>query len=163
MDERVGGGRASWPWQARPAIAIAVALCLGVAARPASALDKTEKVGPALASAPLPIPQGHVETVSFAAPRHAPVKVVRGVGGPLGHPATGRRVEIVSFGQGGGRRVTVVRGIAPVAGSGGAPPPQQANGGGGFAGPPKTAGLVGRGAPLWGAGRVTVWPGRGGG
>jgi hypothetical protein len=110
----------------------------------------------------LAIPQAHVETVSFADPRHAPVKVVRGIGGSLGPPATGRRVEIVSFGQGGGRRVTVVRGIAPVAGAGSSSLPKQAIERVAFADPTKSAVIVVRGPPLGAAGIELFGPARGG-
>ena len=145
MGERGGGISASSRRHRGPAIATAAALCLAFAAEPAPAAKEPEK---ARATAPaVPAPQPHVETVSFADPRHAPVKVVRGVAGPLARPTPQSRVEILNFGRGGGRQVTVVRGIAPVA-SGSSSIPKTQIEKVAFADPSKPAVTVVRGPPL---------------
>jgi hypothetical protein len=54
----------------------------------------------------------HVETLAFADPRQAAVRVVRGITGPAPHEAPRGMVEIVSFGHGRPQRVTVVHGSA---------------------------------------------------
>ena len=59
-----------------------------------------------------------VETVRFADPRRAPVRLVRGLGNsappPAQAPAQPQRTEIVSFGTGFADRVRVVRGGAAI-------------------------------------------------
>ncbi len=54
-----------------------------------------------------------VETVFFADPRHAPVRLMRGQRNSAPPPAQPGRTEIVSFGSGHADRVTVVRGAIP--------------------------------------------------
>jgi hypothetical protein len=51
------------------------------------------------------------ETVHFADPRRAPVRVMRGPRNPASPIPTAGRTEIVSFGTGFAERVTVIRGI----------------------------------------------------
>src|SRR4051812_8728424 len=145
MGKRGGGPSASWQRRRRLATAATAALCLMFAAKPAPAAKEPEK---ARAIAPaVPAAQPHVETVSFADPRHVPVKVVRGVGGPHARPTPQSRVEILSFGRGGGWQVTVVRGIAPVA-SGSSSVPKTQIEKVAFADPSKPAVTVVRGPPL---------------
>jgi hypothetical protein len=55
----------------------------------------------------------HVQTVAFADPRRAPVKVIRGDARQAPPPRVAQSVEIVSFVRGRAQQVTVVRGIAP--------------------------------------------------
>jgi hypothetical protein len=145
MGERGGGISVSWRRHRWPATAAAAALCLAFAAEPAPAAKEPEKARPAAPAAPALQP--HVETVSFADPRHAPVKVVRGVAGPLARQTPQSRVEIINFGRGGGRQVTVVRGIAPV-GSGSSSIPKTQIEKVAFADPNKPAVTVVRGPPL---------------
>lgn len=118
MGEFIGGELVSSRRRTRSAIAIVTALCLGVATQPASSARKTEKPRPTPAEHPAPVTGAHVETVSFADPRHAPVKVVRGIGNPPARPAAQTQVEVLSFGPDGGKRVTVVRGLGPAVASG---------------------------------------------
>jgi hypothetical protein len=145
MGDRGGGKSASWRRPRRLVTAATAVLCLGFAAEPAPAAKEPEKARP---TAPAVLaPQPHVETVSFADPRHAPVKVVRGVAGPLARPTPQSRVEVLSFGRGGGRQVTVVRGVAPAA-SGSSSIPKTQIEKVAFADPSKPSVTVVRGPPL---------------
>jgi transglycosylase-like protein with SLT domain len=91
---------------------MAAAICLMPVSEPSAAAKKA-----AVRTPPLPgLAAGqsvHVETVSFAGPRRAAVKIVRGGVGAAAPPPPPPRVEVVSFGRGGAQRVTLVRGIAP--------------------------------------------------
>lgn len=111
MSERSGGFAhrlSSWLF----AIAMAAALSTAFASAPAVAAgDKTAK--PRLLPGLAPGQRVHVETVAFAGPRRAPVKVIRGDLGHAPRPSIAEQVEIVSFGRGSAQRVTVVRGLAP--------------------------------------------------
>jgi hypothetical protein len=109
----------------RAGLLAAVALACGVGA--ALAGDLASGPGAAAKARPLPgLKPGatpSVETVHFADPRRAPVRVMRGprnpaspvpAPGPAVNPAPGPttgRTEIVSFGAGSVQQVTVARGI----------------------------------------------------
>jgi Transglycosylase SLT domain len=90
-----------------------MAMACGIGATAAGEPAATAKAPPLP-----PLPSGaasgpfDVVTVSFANPRLAPVRVVRGPHQPL--PAVGRPIhkQVVNFGSTGGQRVTVIRGAA---------------------------------------------------
>ena len=117
----------------RAGLLVAVALVCGVG--PALAGDPAAGAGPGGGAKSRPLPglapgaTLSAETVHFADPRRAPVRVMRGPRNPASPlpasglapgPTTGR-TEIVSFGTGFAQRVTVVRGIT-TSPAGAAPP-----------------------------------------
>jgi transglycosylase-like protein with SLT domain len=126
----------------RAGMLAAVALACGVgsalagdpAPGPGAGHGADQAAGPGAAAKARPLPglapgaTLSAETVHFADPRRAPVRVMRGprnpasplpVSGPAPGPTTGR-TEIVSFGIGFAQRVTVMRGI-PTSPAGAAP------------------------------------------
>jgi hypothetical protein len=97
---------------------------LALTAVPAAAGDTGQRSPVLPRSVASMVTRGTVETVHFA-DRHQPaVKLVRGVGGQTPHPVSR---EIVSFGDGTARRVTIVRGtVDPTASPASAPSRQAA-------------------------------------
>lgn len=110
MSER-GGGVLRRSRLFLPAFGFIATIGCATVALPAQTPEKTRKPEPhPWAAAGRPV---HVETVSFANPRQAPVRVIRGAAVPRSPPGPGKRTEILNFANRG--RVAVVRGALPPA------------------------------------------------
>ena len=104
------GGAAPGLWLRWLNVAVAVAICAARAG--AASADETAMAQSRALPGLAPGKPVHVETVAFADPRRAAVRVVRGITGPASHETARGIVEIVSFGHGRPQRVTVVHGSA---------------------------------------------------
>jgi Transglycosylase SLT domain len=109
MSERSGGlaHRPSW-LLAIAMVAVLCSACFSELAAAGGQKMAKARLLPGLAAGQ----RVHVQTVAFADPRRAPVKVIRGDSGRAPAPRPSDQVEIVSFGSGRAQRVTVVRGLA---------------------------------------------------
>ena len=111
MSER--GGGAAPKGSARPlALATVLAIC---SASVVVSVKAAEKPDPRRLPGLAPGKPMHVETVAFADPRQAAVRVVRGVTAPASHAHARGMVEIVSFGHARVQHVTVMHGTAAAA------------------------------------------------